>query len=287
MSRERSTLDKAARAADFATRLDNLLHLTDRNGSTALSRLADAAANLGAVATDSEGGGGAVAWCEDHEREVHQCHDRCRAHDVPLDRCRGDGRGCYLAHVCVGVPVRANDPTGEAVVRHNQARDDLRALERLVSHAEKTLRAALTLAEPWSPRPPSEAERQSLHVENTPGCESCSRLEVAKGVRRWEPTHPKVPGATSVGGRLAREMRLCRWCYEHVGTRGCLPNLVELRDHHAGKRVDCHHPVVDDWSAKKPKGKAKAASKSAPDRRPTRAQRLADRTRRRAQESST
>lgn len=138
------------------------------------------------------------------------------------------------------------DPTGDAAIRTNTARlqhrDLLRAVGMLHGAARrcavpdpdqrdaKTAAAKadyiLEMCVRWCPRPATAKERAETEGDNEPGCMSCSRTEVARGVRRWE--------------AACRPGQLCEWCYAGpVGklATGEVPPLDLLRAHHDGKRI--------------------------------------------------
>lgn len=134
------------------------------------------------------------------------------------------------------------DPTGQAAIRtstaRQQHRDLLHAIGVLYAAAgrcavpEPELRDARTaaskadyvldLSKRWCPRPPTVKERAETEGDNEPGCVSCARTEVVRGVRRWEP---------ALWGDL------CRWCYDWKRATGEAPSVELVRAHHDGKRI--------------------------------------------------
>lgn len=149
-------------------------------------------------------------------------------------------------------PPPVSDPTGEAVANamaEHRAVDRAVALER---EFDRTLRAVhagagrlIGILAAFPPaHPAGEADRLALARQNErpePGCTSCARLDVAKGVARWEPIDSRLVGPTSAGGRLAEEMLLCVWCHDKVRLWDRLPTVDELAAHHEGRRV--HWPT--------------------------------------------
>jgi hypothetical protein len=239
----------AAYAAELAPLLDRATSNRDGDGRTVIDRIRNSQFGVpGSRPADTTGGRGAVAWCWEHEREITACRRRCKVHDQALDRCRADGRRCYLANDCEGEPVDVGgDTTGEVALRPDHAAADLAQVE----NGWRTVRSGLEqIARIYTRYPaartPTGAEVQVarlLGAENdgAPGCSNCARTESAPGVPRWVPPRTKEP--TDVAGLLDAPRLLCRWCYDHVvATEGMVPNLEELEQHHDGKRVICPHP---------------------------------------------
>jgi len=115
-----------------------------------------------------------------------------------------------------------SDPTGEAALRPDRAYRDLVELDKQLGRAHAAVEHALRILSAHTPRPSTEAERRKVEVGNTPGCESCARTEVAKGVRRWEPIY---------------RQELCSWCWQWERDTGRRPTDAELAAHHDGKRL--------------------------------------------------
>lgn len=134
-----------------------------------------------------------------------------------------------------GFPVPSvSDPTGEAAIRFDRARHDLRQLDRLLQQAHRAVDDIRRLVHTYTPRPATECERRQVEQDNDPGCQSCSRTEVTRGVARWEPVWK---ANRNPGGVLTNPLDLCAWCYRWVETVGRLPTPDELALHHSGKRV--------------------------------------------------
>jgi len=161
------------------------------------------------------GGPGSVVVCDAHDRDIAECQRQ----DL----------------FCTGHPIPARtDPTAAAAVSGDPAGRDMadfrRASQRVLRDAEVMVR----ILERYGARPANAYERSLTTVEQIgnedPGCQSCSRLEVAKGVPRWEPAEQ--------GAKIDGEVvRLCRWCRAWWGTSGTLPSRDVLERHHRGERI--------------------------------------------------
>lgn len=136
----------------------------------------------------------------------------------------------------------SSDPTATAALTPDTAQHDLNHILHNIAAARRTLDTALNLLHNYTPRPPTEHERQRMATANEPHCESCARTEAAKGIPRWEP--PLTQERTTVAGHLSEPAWLCRWCYDHVSRSGCRPSVEELEQHHSGQRVRCPHPAL-------------------------------------------
>jgi hypothetical protein len=141
-----------------------------------------------------------------------------------------------------------SDPTGEAAVRRFEplgATGRVHAHQAELDHLVGTLanaarRIEVIVAGYGPPRHSNEADRLALARQNgrsEPGCESCARTEVARGVPRWVPIDSRLIGATDVGGRLEHPQLLCVWCHDKVERWGRLPTPDEIDAHHSGIRV--------------------------------------------------
>lgn len=139
-----------------------------------------------------------------------------------------------------------SDPTAANAMRPDNAARDHLNLETALATARRNLERALAIVNTYTPRPPSELERQRMADANEPHCESCARTEVATGIPRWEP--PLTQERTTVGDRLGEPLWLCRWCYDHAAQTGVKPSTDELDQHHAGQRVRCPHPRTEGFS---------------------------------------
>lgn len=136
-----------------------------------------------------------------------------------------------------------SDPTAQAALRPDNAARDYQELEATIASARRKLERALAIVNTYTPRPPSDLERQRMADANEPHCQSCTRIEVATGIPRWEP--PLTQERSTVGDRLPEPLWLCRWCYDHVAQTGTKPNTDELDQHHSGQRVRCPHPRTE------------------------------------------
>lgn len=145
------------------------------------------------------------------------------------------------------------DPTGEAAVTNIDVPGrDLHRGDMLLARISRDVAELRRLYSAYGPpRAAGEAERAALARKNDrgePGCDSCARTEVAKGVPRWVAPDPKWKAPTDMDGRLAKPMWLCRWCYDRVGLWGRLPSVAELELlHEKGPRAvgwpkDVPHP---------------------------------------------
>ena len=133
----------------------------------------------------------------------------------------------------------SSDPTATAALTPDPAAIDLRQLQHQMTQARRVLEHAITILHTYTPRPPTEHERQRMATANEPHCESCARVEVAKGIPRWEP--PLTQEKTTVTDLLGEPAWLCRWCWEHVSMTGHKPSTDELEQHHSGQRIRCTH----------------------------------------------
>jgi hypothetical protein len=164
-----------------------------------------------------------------------------------LDRIRAAMNGQPQASRCDTDRVTASgisDPTGNAAIRSDKARDDMVRLTAIFRRLRADTDQAVMIANNWSARAASEHEKRRTQDENEPHCESCSRVEIAKGVSWWVEPHSNGSGyyRTTVGDTLTEAMWLCQWCRDHTTTRGCLPSHDELEQHRDGKRIRCPHP---------------------------------------------
>lgn len=211
-------------AAELLTRISANLATRGRDGHTPLERIRDSLAGQPRAASyDGAGRGGSRLWCWTHERDLH--------------RCQRDGLDC------TGEAIEVTDPTGEAAIGHDPAAVDLRNLGRLAAQLRRDVEAVADIVARYQLRPPRPSEIEATANANAPHCESCCRIEIAKGVPWW--VDPLTQERTTVAGRFADPQWLCRWCYEHVVDRGCLPTADELEQRRSGKRVRCPHPVID------------------------------------------
>lgn len=223
-------------AADTLTRVASHLTQRDRNGYTVLDRIRLCmSGHPRAASYDSAGGRSAgQVWCWTHERDVNRCHAD------ELD--------------CTGEAVTVTDRTGETAIGSDTAAQDMRRanhLARILASSAEQL--ADLLARYPEPRAASAWEREQTARENDPRCESCSRIEIVKGVPWWVEPHANgsgTPYRTTVDDKLAEPMYLCKACIGHVQSRGCLPNEDELEQRRAHGRIKrCPHPEVGEDAA--------------------------------------
>jgi len=210
-------------AAELLTRISATLATRGPDGLGVMDRIRDSLAGHPRAASYDGARPGPRPWCWTHERD--------------LARCQRDGL------LCTGEVVEVHDPTGEAAIGGDPAAADLKALGRLAAQLRRDTEAVADILARYGKRAPRPSEIDATTNANAPHCESCSRIEVAKGVPWW--VEPLTQERTTVAGRLTTAQWLCRWCYEHVVDRSCLPNDDELEQRRSGKRVRCPHPVVD------------------------------------------
>lgn len=156
---------------------------------------------------DADSGPSTTTFCEQHEKERCPC-----------------GAGTTYAS--------RSDRTGETAMLPDQAADHLRRLDSVLSSVQRLTREAVYLLDQYAVRPATETERRQTLSDNERdvSCWSCARIEVAKGVPRWEPAWRPVD--------LAGERRqVCRWCFDWLRKVGELPTVHELSTHHRGVRV--------------------------------------------------
>ena len=129
--------------------------------------------------------------------------------------------------------VATSDTTGNAAIRPDRARSDRAKLEAALVSIGRQAEDLVNLLARYTPRPASDRERSETVAvnERVDGCSSCARLEVAKGVKRWE------PAARSVRMDDGSERPLCEWCRAWLRQVGAMPSAQELELHHRGVRV--------------------------------------------------
>lgn len=168
------------------------------------------------------------------------------ANRTVIDRIIDAQNGNLTASVYDGDKITAtgtSDPTAQAAMRPDNAAQHLHDLRTNLRAAHRNLTHVLAILNVYTPRPPTDLERQRMADANEPHCESCARIEVANGVPRWEP--PLTQERSTVAGALSEPSWLCRWCYDHVLQTGTKPSTDELDQHHSGQRVRCNHPRKD------------------------------------------
>lgn len=192
--------------------LADAIELLDRAAPVLPQRLADMDAALNghprSGALDSVGGRGKTTFCEVHQRERCEC-----------------GAGTPFANL--------SDPTGEAGIRPDRAAQDRAKLEAALRSIGRQAEEVVRLLGKYQPRQATEKERLATlaHNEREDACASCARLEVAKGVARWE------PASRSVRMLDGSRQPLCAWCRQWLAEVSRLPSVAELEAHHRGQRV--------------------------------------------------
>ena len=155
-------------------------------------------------------------------RDGYEGHPKAAAYDrdTPSGHPRHDSDGDD------GWRRAISDPTGNAAIRPDRAAESRKKVEQsLKSIAHQVKLIELEVAAWGEPRPATEYERKLVSKSNEradPGCVSCSRVEVAYGVDRWEPVFRGV---------------LCRWCYEWERMVGRPATVDELTRHHNGQQI--------------------------------------------------
>ena len=159
------------------------------------------------AAWDSDGGQSSEArsWCWTHERSIKACHD--------------------LGETCEGETLAWKDPTGDQAIRRDEVETDVAVCWDQLGVLETAIDdIASTVAKyPPTRRPTDDdaklADREAIDAGD--GCQSCERIAW------WSPTYR----SSTVGGRLDRQWRLCRWCYDHTLKVGQLPRrrLLQAR----------------------------------------------------------
>lgn len=124
------------------------------------------------------------------------------------------------------------DSTGNSAIRPDRAKSDRASLESALVSIGRQASDIVYLLARYTPRPASDRERGETLSDNerSDGCSSCARLEVSKGVTRWEPASRSV----TIG---EAKIPLCEWCRSWVRQVGDIPKVSELEAHHKGVRV--------------------------------------------------
>lgn len=163
-------------------------------------------------------GGSTVVWCDDHERDVTQCH----RHDL----------------ACTGVPlVHHADPTGDTATSADPAARQHRQLAKAAASGLAMVRDLQGLVDWSQPIDPAKARRiaDAEGVGINTWCQSHQRINVL------EPRDPRTAGRTDCAGRLREAIIVCRACRERIDaeaepgagmTLSALVPLDELRHHH-------------------------------------------------------
>jgi len=136
---------------------------------------------------------------------------------------------------------RADPTAGSALAPDDAARHHQLELATAVDQARAHLAYALSIAGQYPPPHVADAvDRAELARINGRGescCQNCARTRRPDGEPRWEPIDARRAEASTVDGRLAEPLLLCRWCYDRVASWGRLPTFIELERHHRGERV--------------------------------------------------
>lgn len=137
----------------------------------------------------------------------------CELHERDLTDCEG----------CDGVPVPVHqDPTGDAGIAFDEARQAQRQAQRLCAEAEQVGDKLVALIRQWQRRAATESERSKAEGDNKPACELHLR------VGQWVPAHVL---SSTVAGALDHEIRACRDCYERIRSTGAEPSRADLEHH--------------------------------------------------------
>jgi hypothetical protein len=144
----------------------------------------------------------------------------------------GGGKSSVLDDQGIPMPNVA-DPTGEAAMRQDRARDDERTIHRDIEAAKRALHRALINARRYRLRTANPHEQDDAS-DGDDGCQSCARITGPSGLPWWNPIHRYTVLANGV--RVA----VCDWCYNQprVGVRhtGELPPKDAVESHRDGRR---------------------------------------------------
>lgn len=114
-----------------------------------------------------------------------------------------------------------SDPTGDVAAQYDPAHRDLRTTDELISRISREVRLLFYLCAKYEPRRPTPKDQRDS--SNTPGCESCVRLE-----GKWS-----LPRQSR---KLDNRMwLLCAFCLGWYDHHGALPSRDALTAHHQGK----------------------------------------------------
>lgn len=141
----------------------------------------------------------------------------------------GDGPGSVLDEEGIPMP-SVSDPTGEAALRPDKARDAETLIVKQLNHAKRALDQAIAEATRWTLRDATtfDADQSSAGED---GCESCARIRGPRTHKWWNPVYRTTLLAN--GARLG----LCRWCFDWSRRTGELPPKDTLEAHRDGKRI--------------------------------------------------
>lgn len=184
MSDRTSIPDTAVDAAADAARLANAVTQPDsRDGKTLLQRFRDGF-------TGWPSGGGFDAVRTGAATVLH-----CFLHGEDNCPC---GRNTTMSG--------ANDPTGEAAIRPDRARDDQKQFEKHLRAARRELDQALQIAKRYEPRAANAFDQQEAPASDV-GCTSCARITGPSGQPWWN----QVTRNTTLKNGV--KVGLCDWCY--------------------------------------------------------------------------
>ena len=141
-------------------------------------------------------------------------------------------RGRIIDELDEGPPLHS-DPTGEAAIRADRARDDHRRLHKEAQKAANAVEAMLQIASRYTLRDANPIEREQTEADNEAGCDSCARIAGPRTPSWWNPVKRRTVLAD---GTL---VAVCGWCYEGpLGVRhtGKMPSREALEDYRDGKR---------------------------------------------------
>jgi hypothetical protein len=132
-----------------------------------------------------------------------------------------------------GTPMPAiSDPTGENAIRPDPAHAAHVRIEQLARRIYTDTLALQDELVPWQGRAPLSLELRETESVNTPGCESCAKIDGHhEGTPWWN-----QPRTTIRLGLLGKPIRVCAWCETQYRKDGRLPTKQELEDHRDGKR---------------------------------------------------
>lgn len=85
----------------------------------------------------------------------------------------------------------------------------------------------------WTPRPPTDKQRQAVEAANTPAVPLCDHCTPHRAKGCTEPVHRTGDAA----GNLDEPLGLCHWCYRFVLRVGRLPDKREIERNDNGQRV--------------------------------------------------
>ena len=193
---------------------------------TQARRTAQAARNLGRVPA-------LLSAIQDHQSglraQTFEASNRqptlyCVRHECDLTDCHRADR------LCTGTPIEdRSDPTGEAAIRADRARQDERQALAMLRRATNELDALAAMITAYlDAKPVTLADDENLER-----CQSCARIPAEKNGKRGTPRMwGPVDHTSDCKGNLPEPKRLCNWCYRFVIDMGVLPTRAQLESHH-------------------------------------------------------